>query len=330
MLPKISVIIPSYNEEDFIENCVLSLITDSYPLDSLEVLIVDGGSTDDTVTKVKSLQEQYAVVRLLRNPNKTVPAAMNIGIAEAEHPIIVWCGSHAIYGDGYLKNSVDALLSDPKCSSAGGVITPIAKSPTGKAIAIATCNKFGIGNALYRYAKERAYVDTVFGGCFRKSSVQLIGGFNESWTRNQDYEFNFRLRKSIGPIILEPSIRCKYFCRETITALAQQYFEYGFWRFKTLLEHPASLTIRQLAPISLIIGLIGSLLIIILGSSIGWILPLVYFITTLIVSARITIKQESPFLMTKLPIIFPTLHLSWGLGFIVSAVKNGFKLRSKH
>ena len=324
MLPKISILIPTLNEENFIEDCVESLLCDSYPIGQIEVLIIDGGSSDRTLEKVKNLQRRFEQIQCFTNPLKIVPSALNIGIQQASNPIIVWCGSHALYGKDYLKNSVNTLLSNPNCASAGGVITPIAKTSTGKAIAIATSHKFGIGNALYRYATGRAEVDTVFGGCFYKSSVITIGGFNEEWVRNQDYEFNFRLRKMVGKVILDPSIQCQYYCRESITKLSRQYYSYGFWRFRTLLKHPQSLTLRQTAPILLINGLISSLVALICGYQIGFLLPFVYGLANIIVSLFISFKQKQAMLLLRLPLIFATIHLSWGAGFMISAIKIGY------
>ena len=329
MPPKISILIPTLNEEDFIEECVLSLMCDSYPLEQIEVLIIDGGSSDRTLEKITTLQQRFKQIKHIHNSKMIVPAAMNIGIKHASNPIIVWCGSHAKYDKDYLTHSVQALLSNTGCASSGGVITPIAKTETGKAIAIATCNQFGIGNASYRYATEKTIVDTVFGGCFYKSSVNTIGGFNEEWVRNQDYEFNYRLRTHVGNIVLDPSIRCQYYCRESIKKLAQQYYSYGFWRFRTLQKHPQSLTPRQTAPVLLVVGLTLSLILGLSGYIIGLLLPMIYITTNIVVSTFVAIKQKKWRLLTKLPIIFTTIHLSWGSGFICNAFQTVSKRTSK-
>ena len=241
---------------------------------------------------------------------------MNIGILAAKHKLLVWCGAHAIYDQDYLKNSVLVLLEEVDCSSSGGIIQPIAKTSTGKAIKIATMSKFGIGNAHYRHAKRRQYVDTVFGGCFYKESIEKVGGFNEKWVKNQDYELNYRLRTHIGKIVLDPSIKCQYYCRETIPMLAKQYFSYGFWRCKTVLKYPSSFTFRQAIPVILVLGLALSLILTIYNPIIGWLSPTIYLATTLIMSMILAIKYKQLNLLAYLPIIFPTLHISWGVGFI--------------
>ena len=318
-LPSISIIIPTFNESGFIVDCIKSLTLGAYPCEKIEVLVVDGGSTDDTAVQVRSLSGASLNIKLLDNPKKITPAAMNIGINAASNELLMWCGAHAVYDKDYVINSVTTLLDEPQAGSVGGVISPIAKTTTGKAISIATSSVFGIGNAQYRYAKERQQVDTVFGGCFFKKNILKVGGFNEAWVRNQDYELNYRLRSQIGPIILEPSIRCKYYCRESISKLSKQYFEYGFWRFNTLVEHPASFTYRQAAPVLLCLGLALSMVLIGFGVAAGWLLPLIYASASVLSATTLAIQNKKIQLVGYLTIIFPVLHLSWGAGFIKKA-----------
>jgi len=320
-LPSISIIIPTFNESGFIVDCIKSITQGSYPPEKLEILVVDGGSDDDTVDQVRDLSKARLDIAVLKNQKKITPAAMNIGIKAAKHELLMWCGAHAIYDKNYVVNSVKALLSEPGLASVGGVISPIAKTTTGKAIAVATSSKFGIGNALYRYATKRQYVDTVFGGCFFKKNLLEVGGFNEGWVRNQDYELNHRLRSRIGPIILEPSIRCQYFCRESISKLGKQYFDYGFWRFNTLLKHPASLSYRQIAPVLLCISLAASIALIALGYILGWLIPLIYLSVCLATSMKLAFDNKQAHLLAYLPIIFAVLHISWGVGFIKNSIQ---------
>jgi succinoglycan biosynthesis protein ExoA len=286
---------------------------------------VDGGSSDSTRADVREVANIYSNVKLIDNPKKHVPAAMNVGIHHSSHDILLWLGAHAEYDPGYVSNSIRILLEE-NCASVGGVITPIANSPVGKAIAIATTNKFGIGNAKYRYAKQRQKVDTVFGGCWQKKNISSIGGFNEAWVRNQDYELNCRLREQIGDIILDPSIQCRYYCRESISALAKQYYQYGFWRFKTFTKHPQSFTLRQAAPLLLLCGLLISVLILPISNKLGLLLPTIYVLCTFLVSLWLSVKHKRPRYLVLLPIIFATLHLSWAFGFAKSLLNKLFKL----
>jgi len=317
--PFVSILIPTLNEQSFIQPCIQSLLEGNYPLDNIEVLVIDGGSTDNTQQEVIELTDRYPSIQLLQNEKKIVPAAMNIGISESSHDILIWAGAHAVYDADYVKHSVDILTTE-KCASVGGVIQPIAKTFIGCAIAAATSSKFGIGNAKYRYATSRQTVDTVFGGCWFKSDILEIGGFNENWVRNQDYELNCRLRDQIGPILLDPSIRCKYFCRETIRQLARQYFNYGYWRFHTSRKHPGSFTIRQAAPLVLALGLLVSCLLVFNFPFLASLTPIVYLICAITAAASIAFKHKRLSYVLVVPVIFATLHLTWSAGFFKAAL----------
>lgn len=323
-LPFLTVLIPTFNEGGFIDDCLLSILNGSYPHEKLEICVIDGGSTDQTVEAVNTLSELYPCIKLLHNPKKTVPTSMNLGIQNASHNHIAWLGAHAVYDSNYLLNSIDILIEE-NCASTGGVITPIGETWMGQAIAAATSSMFGIGNARYRHATQRESVDTVFGGCWRKSDILRIGGFNEKWVRNQDYELNVRLRGSVGNIILDPSIKCNYFCRESILKLSAQYFQYGFWRYMTLIKHPKSLSGRQAAPVLLLFGLTTSAAIAPLAPSWGLTLPIVYISALSIASMLVSLQHRRISFVAILPLVFATIHLSWALGFTKSALKQLLK-----
>lgn len=316
-LTPVSVLIPCLNEEAFIVNCIESILSGSYELDKLEILVIDGGSADNTINLVKELQEKHPQIRIINNPKTSVPAALNIGRRESTHEHLIWLGAHAIYDKHYISNSIRTLLSN-KVASVGGVITPVGRSYLGRAIAIATQAMFGIGNAKYRYATTPQHVDTVFGGCWTKTTLSKIGGFNECWKRNQDYELNTRLRKQIGPILLNPEIKCEYFCRDRLPCLARQYFEYGYWRFRTLIKHPSTLNIRVLAPPIFVIGSAASIISMPFFGPLTAMPLIVYLSISFLISIYLSIKHKQYSTLLFLPLIFLCIHLSWGLGFITS------------
>jgi len=319
-LPKVSVLMPTYNEAEYIDKTLSSVTNGSYPKEYLEIIAIDGGSSDRTVALIKEFSRTNKIaVKVIYNPKKIVSAAMNLGVTESSHEILVWLGAHADYHQDYIRNSV-LTLTEEKCASVGGVIIPVGLTSMGKAIAISTSTPFGIGNAKYRYASKRQKVDTVFGGCWFKSSILTVGGFNEEWIRNQDYELNYRLRTEIGDIILDPSIKCYYFCRNSLTALASQYFQYGYWRYKTSNLHPKSFGFRQAAPIILLAGIAASLVISLFSIHLAMIIPLIYLTSNLIVSSYLAIKERSPSLLLRAPLAFTTMHLSWPVGFAKSFI----------
>ena len=323
--PFVSVLVPVLDEEDYIIDCLESVAEGHYPLSRLEVLVIDGGSSDGTTNLVQTYIFRHPWVRLLYNPGRTVPAAMNLGIAEARHDILVWLGAHAVYAPEYLIRSVSILQSE-NCAAVGGIIQPEGKTLLGSAIANATSSWFGTGRAPYRHATERMTVDTVFAGCWHKKDLLAIGGFDEAWVHNQDYELNHRLRSQVGPIILDPEIRCRYYCRETLGALAKQYFQYGYWRFRTLIRHPGSFRARQGAPVLLLLGLCISGVLSIYGSWLAVLVPVSYLLLTAIVSLFNAIAEKRFVYAFLLPLVFPVIHLSWALGFVRSSANSFLKL----
>lgn len=320
--PNVTILIPTLNEEDYIEQCIYSILNNNSEIvESIEILVIDGGSVDKTQEKVLKLSERYLQLRLLDNPKKIVPAALNIGVANSSYDTLIWLGAHAIYDADYIVKSVETLQKTG-AAVVGGVLSAKGKGPFGKSLAFATSTKFGIGNAKYRYATKIQSVDTVFGGCWTKETVLKAGGFNEQWVRNQDFEFNQRVRDTVGEIILNPSIRVEYFVRESPKQLARQYFQYGFWRYKTFQKHPSSLGMRQLIPFSLVLLLIISVLISPFNITLAIIAPICYLSVVVVISAFEVIRKWKIKYFLRLLIIYPILHISWGLGFFWSIIKS--------
>lgn len=322
--PLISVVIPFRNEQKHIKECIESLLEGGgYPKDKLEFILVDGNSTDDSKDIIRDIDISPATINIVHNPKQTVPCAMNLGIAASKGDIILWAGAHSIYLPNYIWFSV-TLLIEKNAASVGGVIIPKGFSRAGRAIAIAASNPFGVGNAKYRYTDKAGWVDTVFGGCFRKRDILSIGGFNENWTVNQDGELNFRLRDQIGKIYLSPEIRSEYFVRESYLALAKQYFRYGKWRTKTLMQHLASFTLRQAAAPLFVVALMACLRYASV-SLIPFLLLLLIYSTTGYLFIHKQLKRPIGVVNTLIFIVkallvlaaFMTMHISWGLGFII-------------
>ena len=196
-LPFISVILPVRNEERYIAACVDSIFSQDYPADQMEVIFVDGRSEDRTVELLHAMQKEHPQIVVLDNPNRTVPYAMNIGIAHSSAPVIVRLDAHAEYPADYIRLSVETLLTQD-CDNAGGVFETHGRGFMGEAIAEMLKTPLGVGNATYRLTTEDGYVDTVPFGCFKRELFERIGGFDERMTRNQDNELNFRIRKNGG------------------------------------------------------------------------------------------------------------------------------------
>lgn len=319
--PLVSVIMPARNEEHYIGECLDSILANDYPHDRLEIVIVDGMSADGTREVVGRYMKDYLSIRLLDNPDRVTPTALNIGIRAARGEIVVRVDAHALYAVDYIRRCVE-LLQTSGADSVGGVQRCVGTNFISNAISVAVTSPFGIGNAHYRYVEREMWVDTVYLGAWWKSTLEAVGGFDETWLVNQDYELNHRLRKSGKRILLSPSIKCWYYVRPTLKGLLKQYFRYGFWKVKTLRKHPDSLMWRQLIPPAFIFALVLSLALTPILGKITGIVPGLYLLAAALVSAKLVIRDRFQYIFI-LPVIFPIIHLAWGAGFIGGLFKWG-------
>jgi len=317
----VTVVVPMRNEEAYIAKCLRSIVEQDYPQDSLEILVVDGLSDDRSREIVEELRGQYPFIRLLDNPRRIVPTAMNIGIKEAGGEVIVRVDGHCRLVPDYISQCV-RYLEETGVACVGGAIESIGQTPMARAISLAMSLPFGVGDAYFRHAqkqKER-YVDTLAFGAYRREVFNRIGLFDEELMRNQDYELNYRLRKAGGKILLTPAIKSYYYTRSSLGKLWSQYFHYGFWKVQMLRKHPRSVNVRQLVPPLFVLALLLSGALSAISSLATWVFALVvasYLSLSLSFSFSIAAHRGWRYLPI-LPIIFACLHLSWGLGFLYS------------
>lgn len=314
---------PCRNERDHIGRCLHSLLKARYPRKRLEVLVVDGRSSDGTRQIVETLRRRYPILRLLDNPRRIVPAALNIGIRAAAGEIILRMDAHAFCAPDYIRRCVN-LLETSGADSVGGLQRAVGNDYISHAIAIAMTTPFGAGDAHYRYAKKEMWVDTVYLGAWRKETWKRLGGFREDLPVNQDYEFNYRLRRSGGRILLSPRLRVWYRVRPSMRTLALQYFRYGFWRARTVLLHPGSLRWRHLAAPFLLIGTIGSLSLWPQAGPRALLLPCLYAAADLAASLGAALSRGLRYLPI-LPWIYGVIHFSWGIGFLAGLAWHGIR-----
>lgn len=324
MKPTVSVIIPCRNEQATITGVLKAVTDQTFPKDQIEMIVVDGLSTDDTRSEIAKFQASHPdlKIRLVDNPRQTIPAALNTGIDSARGDFILRLDAHSFPENDYIERSV-ADLEKEKGSNVGGVwlIRPGADTWMARSIACAASNPLGVGDALYRIGHVEGAVDTVPFGAFRKALIGKIGGFDETLLTNEDYEFNTRIRKSGGTVWLDPGIRSNYVARKTLGELGRQYWRYGFWKYKMLRKHPESLRWRQaIPPMFVLIVLI--LLIISVGSEFARILLIlacgVYLIALLAASIPTATKAQDLKLIVGIPLAITTMHFSWGAGFLSS------------
>ena len=319
--PLVSVIMPVRNEEDHLARSLDSILANDYPRERLEVIVIDGRSSDRSTDIVREYALNHPNVRLLDNPRCIVPAGLNLGIGESRGEIIVRADAHTVYAPDYIRTCAE-LLETTGAASVGGIQRAFGTDYVSRTIAIAMTTPFGVGNAPYRYVDHETWVDTVYLGAWRRETLERLGGFDEAWVVNQDYELNVRLRRAGGKILLSPRIRCWYTVRPTLRALARQWLRYGFWRVKTLIAYPDSLQPRQLAPPGVTLGLLLSLLVLPFSRTLACVVPAAYTVASLIAAAVAASRRGWRYL-PLLPLAFATIHLSWGSGFFAGLFRWG-------
>ncbi|MCK4245428.1 MAG: glycosyltransferase family 2 protein [Candidatus Omnitrophica bacterium] len=319
-MPFVSVIIPCRDEENFIGVCLDSIIASDYPKDKLEVLVVDGLSEDGTREIVEGYAQRYPFIRLLDNPDKITPCALNLGIKHAKGEIIMIMGAHATYEGRYVSKCIK-YLKEYNADNVGGIsITlPGSDSLVGNAIALVLSSPFGVGNAYFRIgSKEPRYVDTVPFGCYKKEVFERIGLFDEDLVRNQDDEFNLRVIKNGGRILLVPEIVSYYYARDSLAKLWNMYFQYGYFKPLVAQKIGAVLTWRQLIPAVFVGSLVLAGLLSFLSNYCSWLfflIMLLYLSANLAFSLSTAIRKGLK-LLPALILSFATLHFSYGVGYL--------------
>lgn len=319
ILPFVSVIMPIRNEANFIERCLRAIFDQTYPSDLLEIVIADGESTDETRSIIESLKNETKIpITIVNNPKGIAPTGFNIAIEEAKGEIIVRIDGHTIVESNYIEECVDALLRTDACN-VGGKMTAVSKNIVGNAISLVTSSRFGVGNARFHYSTREEYVDTVYLGAWRKETFEQYGFFNEELVRNQDDEFNYRLRSKGCKILLSPKIKSHYYNRSNFKSLWRQYFQYGYWKVRVMQMHPKQMSLRQFIPFGFVSALIVFGILSIFFGIARWIL---FIILGLYIMANLaaTIKAVQKTKITALPYIFVSfaiLHISYGFGFIL-------------
>jgi glycosyltransferase involved in cell wall biosynthesis len=323
----VSVIVPCYNEEKTIELLLQSLVSQTYPLTHIEVVIADGLSTDQTRNKIGDFQKRHSDlnVRIIDNPRKVIPAGLNAALQAATGEIIVRVDAHCAPKEDYIARCVDALEKGLG-ENVGGVweITPPRQTWQALGIAAAAAHPFGVGDAYYRHTEKAMWVDTVPFGSFFHRLIEQIGYFDEQLLANEDYEFNVRIRQAGGKIWLDPAIRSTYFSRGNFIELARQYWRYGYWKAKMLRRYPDTIRWRQALPPLFVLSIPGLALLSIWLPFARWIIMLellAYVLVLMAAGLQVALKKKDIGYMISVPLAIATMHLCWGSAFLWSLLK---------
>ena len=325
MLSFVSIIIPARNEEKYIGKCLNSILGQDYPKENLEVLVVDGMSDDKTGEIVKAYSGKYPFIKLLENPKRFTNFALNIGIKVAKGEIIMMMGAHAGYEKDYVSKCV-RYLKEYGADNVGGVMKTLPSKNTlwARAIAITLSYPFGAGTSYFRVgsAKPR-WVDTVFGGCYKREVFDKIGFFNENLVRSQDLEFNMRLKKAGGKIILVPDILAYYYPSSTLKGFLKHNFDDGIWVTYPLKFGLRVFKLRHLLPMFFTAGLLFTLIFspfLFLAKFLFTFGFLTYLLLSFCFSLQIAKKEGFKYLFL-MPVVFATRHFVYGAGSLYGFIK---------
>jgi glycosyltransferase involved in cell wall biosynthesis len=327
---QVSIIIPCYNEEKTIQLLLHAIRQQRFPKDQMEVIIADGMSLDGTRAEIELFQREYPDLKVyvIDNPDRSIPHGLNHAIRVARGETLIRLDAHSIPDQDYVSLCVKAL-DNGNADIVGGVweIHPSSDGWVQRAIAWAAAHYLGVGDAHYRVGSIPRAVDTVPFGAYKRRLIDLVGMYDESLLANEDYEFATRVRKSGGVVWLDPAIKSIYFARSTFSALAKQYWRYGFWKVKMLVRYPETMRWRQLSG-----GFVLSWLVLIMLSLwlpvARWLLILeaiIYGSALMISGFQIARRENDWQMMFGVPIAISTMHFSWGSGFLWSVIDSSIK-----
>jgi cellulose synthase/poly-beta-1,6-N-acetylglucosamine synthase-like glycosyltransferase len=329
-MPFVSVLVPVRNEAGFIRACLEALAGQDYPRDRFEVILIDGLSTDETLSEVEAARESLGVPEsVLQNEARTTPAGLNQALSRAAGDVVVRVDGHTRVDPTFLSASVRALL-ESGADAVGGPIRTRGEGDVGGAIALAMSSPFGVGDTAFRHSQAEQPADSVPFAAYRRDVFEKVGGFAEL-SGGEDDEFNYRLRDRGGRILLTPSIGSVYYCRDSLGGLAQQYWRYGLAKSEVLTRHPQRLRPRHLVPSTFVLTLAGGSLLSLVDRRFGWIVALAAgayaganVLATLRLSSRATWRQ-----LRYLPLAFATIHLAAGGGMLVGFLRRALPIGGK-
>ncbi|MEZ4368703.1 MAG: glycosyltransferase family 2 protein [Kofleriaceae bacterium] len=317
-LPTVSIVMPAFNEEAYIEACIRSVQAQDYPRDKLEILVADGRSTDRTRALLDELAAADPRIRTIDNPDRLQAPGLNRLVVESTGDVIVRMDVHCEYAPSYVRRCVEAL-ERTGADNVGGAQRARAKTHFQRALCAALDSPLGVGGARYRSATAEGFVDTVFLGAFRRRVFETVGLWDPGAITNEDAELNQRILAAGGKVYLSPQIEVHYYPRASLRALAQQYFRYGRGRARTVLKHRELPTVRPLIPFALVTGAAAMVL-----TPPAW--PLVppavagYLLATGVEAIRVGRRAGLAAIPTVWT-IFPVLHAAHGAGFAAGLVR---------
>jgi glycosyltransferase involved in cell wall biosynthesis len=313
----ISVVIPCRNEEKNIAECVEAIYNAELAGDTLEVLVIDGMSTDGTINELENLKKKYPQLRVIFNPKQVTPVAFNLGIKESKGDFIQIIGARQIISKNYLRDAKKSLTDNPEIWCVGGIVNNVYQSKEGERIGMAMSSSFGVGGGNFRVLKKSEFTDTVGTPMYPRIVFEKIGYFNEALLRNQDDEFNYRVTNAGKKILLNADISIKYYVRAKVSNLFRQYYQYGYWKVFVNKMHGTITSLRQLVPAVFVSGLFIGLILAFLHPVLMWVYVGFLTLYTLLAAAAGIATAKSIGTGLQVALIFPVVHFSYGWGYLL-------------
>lgn len=322
-LPLASVIMPVRNEADFIERSLGSVLAQDYPPGRLEVLVADGMSDDVTSDLVEAMASSEHRIRLVQNHGRIVSTGMNAALRECKGQIFIRIDGHCEIPPDFISTSVTALLARQDAWVAGGSVRTVSDGLIGRAISGALHSSAGVGDSRFRQGGFEGWVDTLAFGVHHRWVLDRVGFFDEQLVRNQDDEFNLRIRLAGGKIWMSKDIHSTYYARGSLPKLWRQYFQYGFWRVRTIQKHRCVATIRQAVPILFVSSLLVLSVLSFVWGAFAWLLLAELLLYAVVVSyGTCDICRHAGWKAGVLgPVVFPILHFGYGLGCLWGVIR---------
>jgi succinoglycan biosynthesis protein ExoA len=321
--PFVSVIMPIRNEAQYIARSLGAVLAQDYPAERMEVLVIDGQSTDGTHEMVRLLQAQQTHIRLIDNTGQIVSMGLNRALCHARGDVIIRVDGHCEISRDYVRRCIEHLYNDG-VDAVGGPLVTIGETPKARAIAVGMSSHFGVGGSAFRTTSNKTVLtDTIAFPAYTRAILERGGPFDEELVRNQDDEYNYRLRKMGAKLLLAADVQSRYYSRSSLRCLWQQYFQYGYWKVRVLQKHPRQMRPRQFAPPAFVAALLGTGILACffpLGRALAALLVGTYLIANCIASLC-SLHRGRVRELWWLPIVFAILHVSYGLGFLAGLLK---------
>ncbi len=321
--PSVVIVMPVLDEEEHLESAIAGLLAQDYQ-GEIQIFLAVAPSGDRTQVIAAELAERHPSLSVVANPSGKTPSALNAAIGASQSEVVIRVDGHALIPVDYVRIGVETLNASG-ADNVGGVMLAQGLTPIQKAIAAAMTSKFGVGGAAFHVGGAEGEALTVYLGCFRRTALERVGGYDESMVRAQDWEMNHRIRETGGKVWFTPDMVVTYRPRSSLRALASQYFGYGTWRREVARRYRETISLRYLAAPVLVSGVVLGLLLVLIGLTASqqllvWVglIPLLVYSLGVIAASLVTRAGINRIL---LPAVFPIMHFSWGLGFLFGRAK---------